>query len=46
MPAVPAPHRDLLDVQFATLATIGPDGRPQLSEAWFVAEHDTISLSR
>jgi PPOX class probable F420-dependent enzyme len=35
----------LLDGQFATLATIGPDGRPQLSEVWFVAEHDTISLS-
>jgi PPOX class probable F420-dependent enzyme len=35
----------LLDGQFATLATIGPDGRPQLSEVWFVAEDDTISLS-
>jgi len=45
MPAIPASHRDLLDGQFATLATIGPDGRPQLSEVWFVAEDDTISLS-
>jgi len=45
MPAIPASHRDLLDGQFATLATIGPDGRPQLSEVWFLAEDDTIGLS-
>ena len=45
MPAIPASHRDLLDGQVATLATIGPDGRPQLSEVWFLAEDDTISLS-
>jgi PPOX class probable F420-dependent enzyme len=45
MSAIPASHRDLLDGQFATLATIGPDGRPQLSEVWFLAEGDTISLS-
>jgi PPOX class probable F420-dependent enzyme len=45
MPAIPASHRNLLDGQFATLATIGPDGRPQLSEVWFLAEDDTISLS-
>ena len=45
MPAIPASHRDLLDGQVATLATIGPDGRPQLSEVWFLAEGDTVSLS-
>jgi PPOX class probable F420-dependent enzyme len=45
MPAIPASHRDLLDGQFATLATVGPDGRPQLSEVWFLAENDTVSLS-
>jgi len=45
MPAIPASHRDLLDGQFATLATAGPDGRPQLSEVWFLAEDDTIALS-
>jgi PPOX class probable F420-dependent enzyme len=45
MPVIPASHRDLLDGQFATLATIGPDGRPQLSEVWFLAEDDTIGLS-
>ena len=45
MPAIPASHRDLLDGQVATLATIGPDGRPQLSEVWFLTEDDTIGLS-
>jgi PPOX class probable F420-dependent enzyme len=45
MTAFPASHRDLLDGQFATLATIGPDGRPQLSEVWFLAEGDTVSIS-
>ncbi len=35
----------LLGGQFATLATVGPDGRPQLSEVWFLAEDDTIGLS-
>jgi PPOX class probable F420-dependent enzyme len=45
MTAIPASHRDLLDGQVATLATIGPDGRPQLSEVWFLAEGDTIALS-
>jgi PPOX class probable F420-dependent enzyme len=45
MPAIPASHRDLLDGQFATLATVGPDGRPQLSEVWFLADGDTVSIS-
>lgn len=45
MPAIPASHRDLLQGQFATLATIGPDGRPQLSEVWFLAEGDQIGVS-
>jgi PPOX class probable F420-dependent enzyme len=43
--AIPQSHRDLLDGQFATLATVGPDGRPQLSEVWFLADGDTISIS-
>jgi PPOX class probable F420-dependent enzyme len=45
MPAIPASHRDLLDGEFATLATIGPDGRPQLSEVWFIADGDTVTIS-
>jgi PPOX class probable F420-dependent enzyme len=45
MPEVPASHRDLLERDFATLATVGPDGRPQLSEVWFLAEGDTVVTS-
>jgi PPOX class probable F420-dependent enzyme len=45
MSEIPASHRDLLDGQFATLATVGQDGRPQLSEVWFLAEGDTLGLS-
>jgi len=45
MPAIPASHRDLLDGQFATLATVGPDGRPQLSEVWFLADGDAVAVS-
>ncbi len=45
MPAIPASHRDLLDGQVATLATVGSDGRPQLSEVWFLAAGDTVSIS-
>jgi PPOX class probable F420-dependent enzyme len=45
MPEIPESHRDLLDAQFATLATVGPDGRPQLSEVWFLAEDGTVKFS-
>src|SRR5215211_7392184 len=38
-------HRDLLDSAVATLATVGRDGRPQLSEVWFLAEGDTVGIS-
>lgn len=45
MADIPASHRDLLDAQVCTLATVGADGRPQLSEVWFVADGDTVRLS-
>jgi PPOX class probable F420-dependent enzyme len=45
MPAIPDSHRDLLDAQVATLATVGPDGRPQLSEVWFLADDGTVRIS-
>jgi PPOX class probable F420-dependent enzyme len=45
MPEIPASHHDLLDGEFATLATIGPDGRPQVSEIWFLTEGDTVAAS-
>jgi PPOX class probable F420-dependent enzyme len=42
---VPETHRDLLSADVAVLATVGPDGRPQLSAVWFLAEDDTIRVS-
>jgi PPOX class probable F420-dependent enzyme len=42
---VPESHRDLLNAQVLTLATIAPDGRPQLSEVWFLAEDGTVRIS-
>ena len=44
-PAVPESHRDLLETPFATLATVGPDGRPQVSEVWFLADDDALRVS-
>ena len=45
MASIPDSHRDLLDAPVATLATIGADGRPQLSAVWFLAEGDTVRIS-
>lgn len=45
MTSIPESHAYLLSGQFATLATIGADGRPQLSEVWFLAEGDTVRIS-
>jgi len=45
MSAIPSSHQDLLNGQFATLGTVGPDGRPQMSEVWFLADGDTVKVS-
>jgi PPOX class probable F420-dependent enzyme len=45
MPSIPPSHHDLLQSPVATLATIAPDGRPQLTEVWFLAEGDSVALS-
>ena len=42
---IPDSYRDLLQAPVATLATIDPDGRPQLSAVWFLAEGDEIRTS-
>lgn len=45
MTQFPASHRDLLDAQVATLATIGSDGGPQLTEVWFLHDDGELKLS-
>ena len=45
METIPQSHRDLLDAQVATLATVGANGRPQQSIVWFLAEEGTIRFS-
>jgi PPOX class probable F420-dependent enzyme len=42
---IPPAFRDLLDAQFATLATIGHDGGPQLTEVWFLHEDGKVKIS-
>jgi PPOX class probable F420-dependent enzyme len=42
---VPDSHQDLLQGSVASLATIGPDGRPQLTEVWFIYEDGSVALS-
>jgi PPOX class probable F420-dependent enzyme len=41
----PASHRDLLDGQVASLATIGRNGFPQVTELWFLHDDGEIKLS-
>ncbi len=45
MAGVPETHQDLLQTAVATLATVGGDGRPQLTATWFLAEGDQIRIS-
>ena len=44
-PSVPPTHTDLLDASVATIATVGPDGRPQVSAVWFLADDGVVKLS-
>jgi PPOX class probable F420-dependent enzyme len=41
----PETHRDLLEAQVATLATVEPDGQPQLSEVWFLHDDGEVRVS-
>lgn len=45
MPDFPESHRDLLDSQVATLATIDDDGFPQLTEVWFLYDEGDLKVS-
>jgi PPOX class probable F420-dependent enzyme len=42
MEAVPASHRDLLQTDVAVLATIGPDGHPQVTALWFLSDDEGV----
>jgi PPOX class probable F420-dependent enzyme len=45
MTTFPESHRDLLDGQFASLATVGRDGFPQVTEIWFLDDEGELKLS-
>jgi PPOX class probable F420-dependent enzyme len=45
MTTFPDSHSDLLDAQFATLATVGKDGVPQQTEVWFLHDAGELKLS-
>jgi PPOX class probable F420-dependent enzyme len=45
MVEIPESHRDLLESEFATLGTVGPDGLPQLTEVWFLHDSGEIKIS-
>jgi PPOX class probable F420-dependent enzyme len=45
MTSFPESHRDLLDGQVASLATIDDEGLPQISEVWFLLDDDELKIS-
>src|ERR1700736_3891329 len=45
MTTFPDTHRDLLDGQWASLATIRDDGFPQVTEVWFLHDEGELKLS-
>jgi PPOX class probable F420-dependent enzyme len=45
MTTFPDSHRDLLEAQVATLATIDGKGFPQLTEVWFLLDDGELKLS-
>ena len=42
---VPESHRDLLDAEVATFATVDAEGYPQLTDVWFLHEDGDVKLS-
>jgi PPOX class probable F420-dependent enzyme len=42
---IPESHADLLEVEVATLATVGHDGYPQVTAIWFLYDEGKIKLS-
>ena len=44
-PTIPEAFTDLLDAPIATIATVGADGRPQLSAVWFLHDEGELKVS-
>ena len=42
MTAIPDTHRDLLNSAVGVLATLGPDGQPQVTALWFLFDGTDI----
>lgn len=46
MTSIPDSHHDLVESPLiGALATVGPDGTPQVTAIWFVADGDTVKTS-
>lgn len=45
MASFPESHRDLLDAPVASLATIGGNGFPHVTEVWFLHDEGELKLS-
>jgi PPOX class probable F420-dependent enzyme len=45
MDRIPDSHADLLEANFATLATVAPDGIPHQTEVWFLYEDGDLKIS-
>jgi PPOX class probable F420-dependent enzyme len=45
MTTFPESHRDLLDAEIATLATVGRNAVPQQTVVWFLHDDDELRLS-
>lgn len=46
IPAVPPSHQDLFEANgFAHLASLGPDGEPQVHPVWYEVDGDNITVS-
>jgi PPOX class probable F420-dependent enzyme len=43
--SIPESHKYLLDAPVATLVTLEPDGRPQQSLVWFLADDRALKIS-
>lgn len=46
MATIPASHRDLVETPgIASLSTLGPDGTPQVTALWYLADGDQVKTS-